>query len=237
MVRTTNAAGNQPTPWVKSGAKKLLKKDIVEGRVTIDMAPRDVYGMRDEFMEYELKNFTTNLKNLHAAIENKKDRAVAAWVSSRAKKLLKKDIVEGRVTIDMEAQYVYGTRDEFMEYELKNFTTNLRNLHAAIEKEQDRAVVDSDAYAHDILIHPLILQGPSGYPQWQGSEAARLLKIDIEEEKHKSMKPSDLRNTQEEYKRFPLKVFRKHIDQEVRSRKDSLYWLIKRNKKKDQDDI
>jgi hypothetical protein len=159
------------------------------------------------------------------------------WKISRAKKLLRKDIVEGTVTNDMETLYVYGMRDEFMEYELKNFTANLKRLQEVIQKEQDRAVTDSDAYAIDLLINPPILQGPSGYPQWQGSEAARLLKLDIDNEKHTSMKPSDLHNTQEEYKRFPLTVFRKHIGQEVRSRKDSIYWLVKTNKKKDQDDI
>ena len=118
-------------------------------------------------------------------------------------------------------------------YELKNFKTNLKNVHLTIQKEQRRADMDNDAHACDLSIHPPILQTPSGYPQWQGSETARLLKLDIEEEKHKAMKPSDLHNTKDEYQLFPLlTVFRKHIAQEVRSHKDSIYWLVKITKRK-----
>ena len=124
---------------------------------------------------------------------------LAPWVTSKAKKLLRKDIIEKRVTIAMDPLVVHGMRNEFKEYELKNFKTNLKNLHLTIQKEQRRADMDSDAHAYDLSIHPPILQTPSGYPQWQGSEAARLLKLDIEDEKHESMKPSDLHNTKDEY--------------------------------------
>jgi hypothetical protein len=158
------------------------------------------------------------------------------WVSSRANELLRTDIIAGDVMILMDPFDVYGMRDEFREYPFDKFRTNLKKLHAAVDKERDRAGLDSDAHAHDLLLHPPLLQGPSGYPQWQGSKAARLLKLDVLEGKSKAMKPSALRDTRKEYQAFPLKVFRKHIEAEDRSRKDSLYWLLKKNKKKDQDD-
>eukprot|EP00978_Attheya_sp_CCMP212_P023777 scaffold73576_cov56-Attheya_sp.AAC.1 len=54
MGDETRAAGitQDPTPkviaWKKSKAKDILKDDIVEGRVTADMQPKDVYKMRPE---------------------------------------------------------------------------------------------------------------------------------------------------------------------------------------------
>ena len=39
-------AAPDPEPWKKSKAKKLLKKDIIDGTVTDDMAPIFVYEVR-----------------------------------------------------------------------------------------------------------------------------------------------------------------------------------------------
>jgi hypothetical protein len=55
---TKKSSGSTRTPWVSSKAKKLLRKDIIEGRVTIEMDPLYVYGMRDEYMEYGLRTLT-----------------------------------------------------------------------------------------------------------------------------------------------------------------------------------
>jgi hypothetical protein len=73
-------------------------------------------------------------------------------------------------------------------------------------------------------VAPLAVQG---YPVWAGSEAARLLKIDVDNGRHLTMKPRELYalDDRPEYRIWPLKVFRKHIHQEVRSRKTQAYWL------------
>jgi hypothetical protein len=93
-------------------------------------------------------------------------KKAANWVSSKSKKLMRKDVIEERVTIEMNPLYVYGMREEYMESEFKNFNTNFPNLHAVIKREQDRAHQDGHAHAHDLLLHPPILQGPNGCPQW-----------------------------------------------------------------------
>jgi hypothetical protein len=103
-------------------------------------------------------------KAANKATKKASANARTPWVSSKAKKLLRKDTIEGRVTIEMDPLYVYGMRDEYMEYELKNFNTNFSNLHSVIKREQDCAHQDGHAHAHDILLHHPILQGPSGYP-------------------------------------------------------------------------
>ena len=57
------------------------------------------------------------------------------------------------------------------------------------------------------------------YPQWKGSEAQRLLKIDMDEGKHLQKKPRLFQKDRPEYQEFPGQVFRNHIYQELRSRK------------------
>ena len=67
--------------------------------------------------------------------------------------------------------------------------------------------------------------------EWHGSAAERLLKIDIKNLLHKSMKPKQLYHTRDEYKQFDLETFRGHLYQEYRSNKESNYWIVKKKKK------
>jgi hypothetical protein len=60
-----------------------------------------------------------------------------------------------------------------------------------------------------------------GYREWQGSEAQRLLKIDLKANKQDTMSKMDLWDLRpESYKHFPLnKVFRDKINQETQTAK------------------
>jgi len=51
---------------------------------------------------------------------------------------------------------------------------------------------------------------------WEGSEAERRLKRDIDAGIHAQMKPQDFYNTGNAYKKFSIVVFRKHIEQELK---------------------
>ena len=65
-------------------------------------------------------------------------------------------------------------------------------------------------------------------PRWEQSEAERLLRVDMNEDKHKTMRPNELYNSRTEYtNNYPLTVFRKHIDQEERRRKMLSYYAAK----------
>jgi hypothetical protein len=68
-----------------------------------------------------------------------------------------------------------------------------------------------------------------GAPRWEGSSAQTLLHADIDDDKHTRMKPQILHGTREEYEAFELTVFRKHICQEVQTRK---FWVYMAKKKK-----
>jgi hypothetical protein len=158
------------------------------------------------------------------------------WRNSHAKQLLKEDIVAGRVTSSMPAKEVYAMRPKWYKaYKFQNFKSNLENLHKRTSKDQNRASEDLSAFLHDMQIPRPQAVAPAAavaYPRWQDSEAEKLLKNDLEAGMGtSSIKPEQLWNSREEYQAFPLTVFRKHIQQELRAELATGYWLNKKKEK------
>jgi hypothetical protein len=115
----------------------------------------------------------------------------------------------------MKPDEVYNSRPEFADFELKN--ANLRKL---IVEDNDYAASDCAAIAHDRRIHPEATHNQRDVPRWDGSKAQRLLRLDMDEGKHKNTKPMELfKSRPEYYEKYELKVFRGHICQEQRKRK------------------
>jgi hypothetical protein len=73
-------------------------------------------------------------------------------------------------------------------------------------------------------------KNPNDIP-WHKSEAKNLLKKDINDGRHKEMKPEVLHGTREEYQAFPLKTFWNHIYQEVDSRAKRAHRYAKKKKR------
>ena len=146
----------------------------------------------------------------------------------KAKRLLHEDYLNDFVQDDTSINEVYHLRSEYEACEFKKFKTNYTNLMKRIKKDEDRAVRDLVAYFHDIKLYEIAKYDDT---QWHGSAAESFLKEDIQKGLIKEMKPKILYETREEYKKFELKVFRKHIYQETRNLRDSNYWLVKKKKK------
>jgi hypothetical protein len=93
---------------------------------------------------------------------------------------------------------------------------------------------------HDLELFPPSKDDARGYPRWDGSSAQALLQEDMSAGKHKEMTAKKLQNTRQEYKKFPLKVFSDHVEQEKRDALGKSYWLHKKkknnNKMKGEDD-
>lgn len=121
----------------------------------------------------------------------------------------------------MDVEMIYADKTEFRQYKWENFKTNCGNLRTAIAKEFARANEDEANLVADMSRTP----ADGTNRNWAGSEAERLLKLDVDAGRHLSMAPKVLRSTREEYQEWPLKKFRDHITQEVRSRKTQAYWL------------
>ena len=93
--KSTTRTTNNPPPWGKSEAKRLLRADIEAGVVLPELGATTVFAMRPEFQLYLLKNFKTNLKNLRESIaKGPKQPKPPGWRKSEAKELLREDIIK-----------------------------------------------------------------------------------------------------------------------------------------------
>jgi hypothetical protein len=151
----------------------------------------------------------------------------AAW--KIAKPILEKDYLEGRATDDMQPAEVIALRPEiYGKVKATNFGNNWRAMKARFGRDRKRSEEDEVLFLHDMTIHTLAADLP-GY--WDGSEAQRLLKKDIERGRHTRYKPEMLRLKRPEYQEFTLDKFRKHIYQKTRVEKETPYWTYKKAKK------
>ena len=144
-----------------------------------------------------------------------------------AKKLLSKDILDGK-TSGKKLKQVYEMHAVYKQYAYNNFRANLRCLKINLQELQDRADEDLAAFLHD---EALDLRANKPYPRWGGSVAEELLKRDIDNGRLETMKPQQLQATRPQYSPYPLKVFRDHVQQELRSRRERSYWLARRRQK------
>jgi hypothetical protein len=161
------------------------------------------------------------------------------WRTSTAKRLLKDDIIEGRIMPNMDANQVHQMRPEFQKFPLKRFKPNLENLRRVIARDYSRMCRDCEYYGHDIgLLLDLRQNEPPRQIQWHKSDAKALLEKDIKNSVHlkvmadgKKIAPKQLYETRVEYRAFPLAVFRNHIYQEVK-RLEKIESKIRFGKKK-----
>lgn len=153
-----------------------------------------------------------------------------------AKPLLEKDLRVGAIGAELpDAKLVHKMKPEYEAVPLANFKRNLAALRIRFVQYKEGAEYGSIALAHDRQLHLVNPNPPNWeYPRWDGSAAQRLLKEDIGNKKHVGVKPQDLRETRDEYKAFPKEVFRKHIQQELRSDRESSYWLSRPKRKNKQ---
>jgi hypothetical protein len=117
------------------------------------------------------------------------------WEHSDAKKLLKGDLLSGKIPLDgegMTPQEAYLQRPEFIasDPKYKRFPNRLRALREQLIAKNDRADEDREALLHDRKLHPIPERNHRGELRWEGSEVQRLLRLDMDSGKHKTMKPS-----------------------------------------------
>jgi hypothetical protein len=161
------------------------------------------------------------------------------WKDSKAKDLLAKDILSGFVPDAMTAKEVYNDTREgrhllYAPYDFKNFVTNLRNLRKLLRTQEVLAVECQANLERELLLYPPSDMDPRGYPRWDRSKAPACLKKDVTEMLAGNLiaTPSQLHASNPEYRRFPLKVFIDHINQEKKSRSQSAYWINFKNEQR-----
>ena len=151
-----------------------------------------------------------------------------------AKVLLKEQLRNGSLgagSKDPPPKEVWNSKAEYTAVPYNNFQTNLNELRKKVRVQQANESRDRLALVNDRKLHPCIDQS-FPYPRWDATTAKHFLGLDIDAKMNEVMKPSQLRQTRDVYKLFPLDVFRNHINQEVKARRESSYWLDKKEKAK-----
>jgi hypothetical protein len=146
------------------------------------------------------------------------------WRDSEAKKHLLQDLDLGIITDEMDAREVYMLREEYQEFEFEKFRDRLRDYKKKKAEKTTRSFAEEQARQEDVQDHPPPSHNHRGVPRWEGSEAQKLLKVDVESGASRSMKPVELWQSNPVYQAFDKDVFRGHIYQE-RRRQKFLKWL------------
>jgi hypothetical protein len=95
-----------------------------------------------------------------------------------------------------------------------------RDVCDDFNKKEKRADNDHEAFLAFNKNHPRPTHNYRGEPQWDGSDAQRLLKEDVVAGVHLNYStPSELRLSRPEYQVYGVDVFRAHLHQEKRLRK------------------
>ena len=142
------------------------------------------------------------------------------WKGSEAKAQLEEDLISGFVSLRKILTYKdeHERRPVYKEFPLKTFARNLRMARKRIQRKTDIALNDETALNSDRILFPVPTHDLAGRLRWEGSDAERLLKEDMEAGEHTTSKPKELWLSRMEYTMFDLKTFRDHIYQVTKTK-------------------
>ena len=155
---------------------------------------------------------------------------VEKWKNSKAKAFLVRLIMDETSDIHRKSpEEVWKSSEWFQQYPKHRFIDNMKNLKNALEARE--RVVQEDIRLIQAELAALNLSDKTmrGYPHWHTHAANKLLADDLKFGRNGDMKPLSFRNTRDEYKNFPLQVFRRHIYQEQRKQRELPLKIAKRN--------
>ena len=126
-----------------------------------------------------------------------------------AKPLLEEDYLANQITDTMKPKDIVKLQSEYMDVKYCSFVCNFGNQKHVIQKLQAKAVTTNAVLENDCHLH-LLAANPRNFPYPRGDrlhKVQHLLKLDVDDNKHKTMKPTDLHKIHCEYECFPLTVF------------------------------
>lgn len=154
------------------------------------------------------------------------------WRISKAKGYLRSLLLDSSSWIHgLTAEQAHASEPQFTRYPLKNFKSNYKSMQLSTKKENDAIAFDQKTFDAEMISFPRKAATERGYLFWDGHPAQVQLADDVKEGRTTGKKPSDLREEREEYREFPLHVFRNHKYQEERKQNERVYWQKKRNDK------
>ena len=183
---------------------------------------------RHEFAGFLFSKFRPRLRAMQERhIKESGPKEPHPWKNSKAQGVLKALILSGDIRCDegeripaLEVWTMFcEPRQEFAGFLFSNFPSRLKAMQDLHIQKRGRAATEAALLVHHKEHFPAPSHNHRGVPRWNGSEAERLLKLDVLERKNEVMEPKDLRATRIKYQVYQPDVFRKHIHQEVRAQK------------------
>ena len=148
-------------------------------------------------------------------------KVLTAW--EIAKPLLEADYLSGEIDDNWPRGKVHKKRPEYERVDINNFRNNWNRMKKSIGGLKQLAARDLRILHSDKLLYPT---DPN---RWDGSLAQALLKQDIRDDFHEWFSSKDLYLSRIEYKQFYFeRIFCPHYHQEIRSKKETNYWLVKK---------
>lgn len=188
----------------------------------------------------------TNAQEPKSSKKSKKSK----WEYSDARKLLKDALVKGHDANGNEVSLVSGPGQyprhifelfkdlpEFQESDFgskKHFGSRLLSLRNIVKEKKYWVARDAIALENSLSKHAIPTHDHRGNPPFVDI-ALPLLQDDMDKAKHKQLLPRKLHKTKPEYKQHPVDVFRKHIHQEVYTRKTACQYKKKKKYGEDED--
>ena len=181
------------------------------------------------------------------ASKKKKKKKKKKWQGSKAKQILHDALAKGedekgnKVSVRSgKGQYprdiykLFKDLPEFQESDFGNqklFGDRLRRLRESVIEKKCLAAKDLSALKNSLEIHPI----PN--KRMFVDVALPYLRVDMDNGLHLTTKPRELHKTRPEYQEFELDTFRKHIHQEVYTRKAAIQYKWKKGKDSRGDDL
>lgn len=138
-----------------------------------------------------------------------------------ARELLRRDIVSGKVNATMHPEHAFKMRDDHADWhqddEKKKFPERLEQLLEEVSMKKIRATADGTALQEFRRVDPVTTENSEGKPRWEGSDAEKQLKKDIDKNCHTLLDPEELCLCRDVHQVFELQAFRNHIHQETQS--------------------
>jgi len=249
--------------WRKCPGRTVLLEDLNQGTLSLDeieTLPEEAWEMykdRPEFDDVPFSQFKRQLKAHRDQVRKKQRRIVnsdndaialngddqrdVAWLHCAAREILLEDLRNGLLSVDEEETSVeeawnyYRHFEEFLIVPFTQFKRQLKAHREQVTKLVEIAMPQELALMRDRELYPVQKVGRNGVPHFYLTEAAALLRDDVQKDLHAGLTPSAFRATRKEYSfefcGLTLEKFKQRIYQEIRYRKYCNYLEITRGGK------
>ena len=161
------------------------------------------------------------------------------WCNQVAGEIMQDDLSTGILPLTeeempaAEAFAIYSQEDDFKDICFDQFKERLASYRKSYGKKKQVAAMDEYYMQQDRLKHPRKMYNRRHEKVFDLDDAAKKqLRQDVQEGKHLTMTPSQLRMTQSFYQEYKLVIFKRRVYQMVRRFKFENYLEEKRKEKK-----